>query len=324
MSAFSVQRFLQLSAILALGLFILVSVSTQLGKAFPSGVLAFDSNRNGNYDIYMVDVRQNITLNITRHPAQDRNPSWSPDGRYLAFESVQRGNFGNSIYIYDLWRGALRRVVPGTIRGVQPSWSPSGNALVFAGRTDEVWTNDLYIVYPSDSGATRLTYTEEVYEYNPSWSPDGNYIVYGEYDPVNNAPAFIRVIPYRDPLTRLAAQNIPLESVQINDIYGASDPTWVSPREVMFVAGQPRQHVLVSGIGADDPDREILTLPFSITEPTLSPDGNWIAYVPDRRMNSISGSIYLTHLYTQQTRMLGGSYFSYWWDSSPVWMPSPR
>jgi hypothetical protein len=54
----------------------------------PDGTqLAFASNRNGHWDLYLLDLRSGETRQITDTPEYDAAPSWSPDGRWLVYES---------------------------------------------------------------------------------------------------------------------------------------------------------------------------------------------------------------------------------------------
>jgi len=49
--------------------------------------LAFSSNRNGYWDIYLMNLENGQTTQFTNTPAYDAYPSWSPDGSYLVYES---------------------------------------------------------------------------------------------------------------------------------------------------------------------------------------------------------------------------------------------
>ena len=45
--------------------------------------IAFTSNRDGNYEIYLMNADGSRPRNLTRHPAQDNFATWSPDGRRI-------------------------------------------------------------------------------------------------------------------------------------------------------------------------------------------------------------------------------------------------
>ncbi len=49
--------------------------------------LAFSSNKNGYWDLYLLELASGSTIRLTDTPAYDAAPSWSPDGAFLAYES---------------------------------------------------------------------------------------------------------------------------------------------------------------------------------------------------------------------------------------------
>jgi TolB protein len=55
------------------------------------GLIAFMSDRDGNFEIYVMEPDGSNQLNLTNHPASDSSPSWSPNGRELAFVSDRTG-----------------------------------------------------------------------------------------------------------------------------------------------------------------------------------------------------------------------------------------
>lgn len=54
--------------------------------------IAFTSNRDGNYEIYVMNANGSNVLNLSNHPATDQFPAWSPDGQSLVFMSDRDGN----------------------------------------------------------------------------------------------------------------------------------------------------------------------------------------------------------------------------------------
>jgi TolB protein len=74
----------------------------------PDGTrIAFESDRNGNRDIYLMDAEcaslpkgcGSNAIQLTDHPADDFHPAWSPDGTHIAFESERDGD--PDIYLMD-------------------------------------------------------------------------------------------------------------------------------------------------------------------------------------------------------------------------------
>jgi len=111
----------------------------------PDGkTLAFVSNRDGNFDIYVRRVEGGQEVNITSDPAQDFQPSYSPDGSQIAFISTRASRtgmiqigatFGLEFRTYggDLWAvpalgGQARRLA----RDANfPSWTPDGRRVIY-------------------------------------------------------------------------------------------------------------------------------------------------------------------------------------------------
>lgn len=59
--------------------------------------IAFTSNRDGNYEIYVCKPDGTGLRNLTRHPGQDNYAAWSPDSKRLAFISNRDG--GHDVYV---------------------------------------------------------------------------------------------------------------------------------------------------------------------------------------------------------------------------------
>lgn len=59
----------------------------------PNGqLLAFSwRRRNGNYDLYIMEIVSHQLVELTRDVGRNERPSWAPDGRHLVFESTRTG-----------------------------------------------------------------------------------------------------------------------------------------------------------------------------------------------------------------------------------------
>ena len=102
---------------------------------------------------------------ITTDASVDSAPTWSPDGRQIAFQSNRSGQW--KIYVMDADGSNVYPVTSGT----KPAWSPDGTRLVFPWgdrlRTINIdGTNEATHLLPAEWG-----YVAEVF--HPRWSPDG-------------------------------------------------------------------------------------------------------------------------------------------------------
>ena len=126
-----------------------------------------------NTDIYLMRRDGKETRRLTEERSIEVSPSWSPDGKQLAFASDRSGS--QQIYILETDTGFVRRL---TYRGnynATPAWSPTGEWIAYAARTQN--TLDLYLIDPV-SGYTVPLVVHERTDEGPSWSPDGRKIAF--------------------------------------------------------------------------------------------------------------------------------------------------
>ncbi|MCS3919531.1 S41 family peptidase [Fervidibacter sacchari] len=159
--------------------------------------LAFISERDGNREVYIVDVRTRELRRLTNTPdAAESNPEWSPTGNYVAFV---RGPFGRQLCWVDVNTGEEKVVVEGPFIG-EFAWSPDGRWICFNRRDPANNVTDLYIV-PWNGGepvnVTRMPY------WNGSivWTKDGKNIVFRSNRTDNNVDIY--VLPLERPKEKL-------------------------------------------------------------------------------------------------------------------------
>jgi len=140
-------------------------------------LIAFETVRDGQSEIYLLDILTGALTNLTRHPAGDRSPAWRPDGQALAFESHRDGNW--EIYVLDLSDGSLLRLTDNLAYDGAPAWSPDGSAIAFESYRDG--NLEIYILPLGEGGAAsearRLT-DDPAGDYGPAWSPDGRSLAF--------------------------------------------------------------------------------------------------------------------------------------------------
>ncbi len=126
-----------------------------------------------NGDIYIASSSGEILKRLTKSPAIDISPTWSPDGRKIAFVSDRAG--APNIYVISSEGGRAVRI---TSEGynTDPVWSPSPSVNRIAFVKVKKSEADIYAVGPDGRGQQRLTSSGR--NEHPSWSPDGHYITF--------------------------------------------------------------------------------------------------------------------------------------------------
>ena len=106
---------------------------------------------------------------LTFEPGLETDPSWSPDGRFVAYSSDQSGNF--DIWVRSIGEGNSVQVTSSPAHDWQPNWSPDGLSLVFRSEREG---GGLFVV-PALGGSERKLCG---FGYRPRWSPDGSQVLF--------------------------------------------------------------------------------------------------------------------------------------------------
>jgi Tol biopolymer transport system component len=134
-----------------------------------NGKLAFGSDRDGNFEIYVMNPDGSGQSRLTSNPARDAEPTWSPNGTKLAFRSDRDGN--DEIYVMNADGSAQVNLTNSPGVDGQPAWSPDGTKIAFASTALD-GNRDVYVMNADGSGQNRLT-NDPAIDIEPAWSPDG-------------------------------------------------------------------------------------------------------------------------------------------------------
>jgi TolB protein len=138
--------------------------------------IAFMSARDGNPEIYVMNVDGSGIRRLTNHAAGDVSPTWSPSGSQIAFTSDRTGK--PQIYVMSAVDGSnLRRLTTDESEADRPTWSPAPfNEIAFAARTSSSGFD--IKVYELSSGTTRRVTFGEGSNESPAYSPNGKHLAF--------------------------------------------------------------------------------------------------------------------------------------------------
>jgi len=145
--------------------------------------IAFISDRDGNYEIYVMDADGENQQRLTNNPKFDISPSWSPDGKRIVFMSDRDGHVIDNIpglpifeiYVMDADGGNQQNLTNDPKNDASPSWSSDGERIVFMSERDG--NSEIYVMDADGKNQQRLT-ENDFYDTHPSWSPDGQRIAF--------------------------------------------------------------------------------------------------------------------------------------------------
>jgi serine/threonine-protein kinase len=121
--------------------------------------VAFVSNRDGHYDIYVGLITGGSLVRITNDANVKARPRWSPDGTKIAYSRL------NESGLWDIWAvpalgGTPRRLI---LNAMDPAWSPDGRSLAYANNS----TGSIWIADSSGQNARAITQPEPPWAFLP-------------------------------------------------------------------------------------------------------------------------------------------------------------
>jgi Tol biopolymer transport system component len=139
--------------------------------------ITYDSNINGNRDIFVLNPVTGETRAVVTDRYHDKVGAWSPDGKFLAFESSRSDPNYYQIYLYNSNQGITVPLTEATeCSNFAPDWSPDGKRIVFYFYCKN-GQRDIYVMNRDGSGREKLTTSSGENQF-PAFSPDGNSITF--------------------------------------------------------------------------------------------------------------------------------------------------
>lgn len=259
-------------ALCALALVCAVAALSQrfIAAQTPSSLIAFHSDRDGDWEIFVMNGDGSGLRQLTTNTVEDRDPVWSPDGTTVAFVSRRDGNI--EIYSVRADGTGLRRVTNHAATDFLPSFSPDGRQLAFA--TDRDRQTDIYLVNADGTNLRRFT-DDAADDWRPVWSPDGKEIAFlsgrdgGQSD--GSGEVYLRASDGTSAARRLlkAARRV---------LHFSWSPD--SSRLALFSTGSRKFEVLVADrMGVAETNLSAVSSSAMDSEAVWSPDGKRLAFL---------------------------------------------
>jgi Tol biopolymer transport system component len=145
-----------------------------------SGRVLFSSQRDGDYDIFVMNADGSGQTNLTNNSGQDFDPAWSPDGTKIAFSGLPPppGDQHGEIYVMNADGSGLTNLTNHELGDYEPAWSADGTRIAF--RTNRTFNDEIFVMNRDGSAQTNVT-NNPAADLEPTWSPDGTKIAFTTY-----------------------------------------------------------------------------------------------------------------------------------------------
>lgn len=152
--------------------------------------IAFMSNRDGNWEIYVMNADGSNQRRLTNNVYNDLFPTWSLDGKQIAFSSTATGGTTSvpsmsAIFVIDADGKNLKRITNTLVGKGRPTelfndsypvWSPKGDKIAFL--SDRIGGyREIFWVNPDGTDLAQITF-HNMHHWNLVWTPDASRIIF--------------------------------------------------------------------------------------------------------------------------------------------------
>ena len=204
--------------------------------------------------LYTIPARGGAPKQITISPDLVlESPSWSPDGKWIAFDASSPEG-GINVYIIPARGGVPEQLTHTKNYAETPAWSPNGKRIAY-GATSANGDLEIYTI-PARGGTPEQVTYNRTDDYSPAWSPDGKMIAYTNWDDLGEDIIQIYTVPAHGgrpmQLTHTNYSSAPAWSPDGNKI---AYENWKAGGQIFTIpakGGSPKQITHAGSNGAPD------------------------------------------------------------------------
>jgi serine/threonine-protein kinase len=145
-------------------------------------------------DIWIHDIERDAMARLTAEGTNNRYPTWSPDGQWVAFSSA-RGAGGHDLYRQRAdFSGPAEVLLEEPYHQFPTSWSPDGKMLIYLGHRP-AGKLDIWALPVEVDGEPRVLLETPLWENHAGISPNGRWMAYQSGDSDHEPEVYVRPFP---------------------------------------------------------------------------------------------------------------------------------
>jgi TolB protein len=223
----------------------------------PDGqTVAFASNRSGYWDIYLLNLSSGGITRLTDTLTYDASPAWSPDNKWLVYETYSNDNLDIKIQSILTLTDTIQ-LTTSTAADFSPVWSPGGRQIAFVSNQsgeNEIWLADLDKA--EEQRFQNISQSPSSKDSHPAWSPDGKSIIWvGEQDGMHNL--YLQEMPLSEEINSAPA------TAKRQNLGNGDWPVWSADGETILTILQAPNRTYLTAYPAHHPGLALPTIELS-------------------------------------------------------------
>jgi len=298
-------------------------------------LIAFSSDREGNYEICTVNLKGKEFKNLTKNPLGDFAPDWSPDGKKIIFYSYRdrenEEDKNTEIYIMNSDGTNQTRLTENKSYDIMPDFSLNGKKIAFSSDRDFEAIFDIFIMNSDGSEEVNITKSEDASEKGPDWLDEDTlvfqriYLVDGLIKISEDTLTALKDKKVKDKLDTAKLKSLLDISLSKEELEFELKNMKFNDKQIKLIlekaspVPQKKSHIFTVNIDGSGLKQLTETI-YEYHTPACSPDKTRVAFSREDETGFLN--IYVMNL--DGTNMISVTKDKYYHDECPSWSPDSR